>query len=1814
MSKNVSVGTDMAPVWNADMERVMALAPSIKTYPAVAAALAVHAPTLTDSNIIAVGQATSAIQQKTFLESVDSKSALTAYNGLNDQVKAQLKELQYTPPETPGQPSWYNPLGWVQSASNTVKGWQESDNSLVSGAANSMLDINGAVSTGIGAGLNALSYVPNQMSHLNRVASAASNMLGYGNAAQAIGGEYFGTGGSIGQHNYYNIDVEHSSAFGIIGQLWNATSDGEKTFNEVELAKAAVGQDPATFAIMRSIAAAGPDSRAEAISNEVLKVYDAQPDAKSGAAAAADLVKFIQSAEGGKLMGTIESTKSSFGREVGYALGIDPNTAWFTSVSGGLDATLALLTDPTIVGGKFMTAYKVMRWGVNISKAGGGATAVAMRLDTMALDKGVKAYVEGSQFSKGLLHYVNVARNPSSSVVEAANARKVLDKKFTQSKNLQDWLIGRPMNEQFHTTQDMFDALKVNNAVGEVLRGHAAYNVPLMPHTTWVNGAIGSVFRNESRMTARKSTTLSDVALGRARAAYEPLATGLTRLYQKADGSWTSHGASSGSADKYLDVTAEQLKGIPKAEKRGKGANFGYQVDATLAEDAVSRAASVDLSAFSALGISMAGLRAGKALPGQSKVRGKIDGWANRSQLTLSRLTTLLPDEKNGMLQLTGEGSSGAGRTMYLLARGIGPKNFAYQIRAAFDAADDAGKRTIYKGLMNTMGEASGITRTGDGAKYWAHFIDDEASRKYGLDGAAKLKNGSEVGLYAGDMRTYVSMPRFHEMYKFSDKVGVLSKVGGALSNNSLDFFTQKIFKPGVLLRPALAVRNGGEELVRHILANGLRSYPMGRMLARELKGDDAYGAVYRVLCRPVASVYVRASLGRGGKTGLGLSADSTALSTWDELLKAATEKHGGPLSNTVTNRLRETHKRDISTAIHAGQTVDLAVVHDYPDLVNLRAGNKGIFAGHTSRKLRIDYTVSKMNSPRNFFIAHVSSKLRVAGLHALMGKEGYDNLREFWDLNPTLRETFGNELRDLSVAGYRDSGADLNRLVMKDGRVQYVKMSASGKWGDVPTDGLTGATKWALRVERIANDGIGKYALLHLDDKAAAISVMKKVAEAEPDLLKGSALSAEIGLDAHLGIIWDDVAKHFIGENGYRNKNLWRHIVHGESDNRSITFEHINGPDFHEIVPDWEVHGQRPAFVVGQENLMEIGDTPNMVQRFIDNGFGVLADTTSWLSKEPIFFFNLSKAFQVNKAYMHDAIMRVHGASEAQIDAWRLANPTPGVVREAPQAMQAAQAHAGNWVKAQYAKQTFDQALTETMKYVDNAEVRSQFAVIVRAWIPFWRAQEEFYRRWAKTAYYHPESIRKLQLTMGGLQDSGLIQTDDQGDQYFMYPGSTVTTQALTSVLSKLHIGVSLPTPYPLRGYVRFLNQGIDPKNIQPSFSPIIGIPLQLAAKLFPELTPTAAAVLGDQGMVGSWYTQLFPTPIRRLWDAGALGDGMTQQLMSAMTSQAAYMESIPKMKLADNPTAAELQIYTSRLVQGSRNILVVRAALGLFTPAPPTAGDMSPDLPQQMWAPGWHSLTDEFRALVAKMGPEKAYGVWLAANPDQMPFTVSKTGTNVGETLTPTQEAETFLAANSGFAASNPEAVSFWLPQGGKFDSAVYRNEMAMGLAGAHYKDIETFIKDIKLSSILSTYFDYRDSKDKEIAAAQDSGDTTKVAAIKAGWASWQADTFGVNGYLKDYLAAGATRVAERESRMTAIENALPNAPAGATTDAIRQVVDGYTEYKSERAVLLADKTDAGVEARNALDARFQSWVQLCAANDKNVDMIYQRLFRWM
>jgi hypothetical protein len=171
----------------------------------------------------------------------------------------------------------------------------------------------------------------------------------------------------------------------------------------------------------------------------------------------------------------------------------------------------------------------------------------------------------------------------------------------------------------------------------------------------------------------------------------------------------------------------------------------------------------------------------------------------------------------------------------------------------AFAAADVEGRRTIYLGMMRTLGQKLGADEVPEVKEVFDRIIgsiEGTFKRPYalGVDGqdvSRVLREGApsaNLAVAEHQLTETWALPDFREIVRARRDASLWRNLPGMghIPDGIVDGFMDRIWKPLVLLRLGFPIRAGGEEVARQMLAEGFIPTIRARLGASTIKSWEA--------------------------------------------------------------------------------------------------------------------------------------------------------------------------------------------------------------------------------------------------------------------------------------------------------------------------------------------------------------------------------------------------------------------------------------------------------------------------------------------------------------------------------------------------------------------------------------------------------------------------------------------------------------------------------------------------------------------------------------------------------------------------------------------------------------------------------------------------------------------------------------------------------------------------------------------------------------------------------------------------------------
>jgi hypothetical protein len=431
------------------------------------------------------------------------------------------------------------------------------------------------------------------------------------------------------------------------------------------------------------------------------------------------------------------------------------------------------------------------------------------------------------------------------------------------------------------------------------------------------------------------------------------------------------------------------------------------------------------------------------------------------------------------------------------------------------------------------------------------------------------------------------------------------------------------------------------------------------------------------------------------------------------------------------------------------------------------------------------------------------------------------------------------------------------------------------------------------------------------------------------------------------------------------------------------------------------------------------------------------------------------------------------------------------------------------------FSEHSMEDAVHHTLKYSDNGDVRSVFAVNVRTVGRFYRATEDFYRRMYRlVADRGVTAIYRARLMQQGLSAVGSLHRDEDGELYLVMPMDDAVFSAVNSALGQYPGWKGSGVSQPLFNDITFkLSAG------NPSFQDDAGVPylsgpvgalsvmsVQAFLRKF-NFSKNAAEdidnlLLGDLGDNITFYKAVVPRSLQLLWSSLSPDEKDQQEVSAAMQAIAYYQangygvypEDYVKLD-ADGNLIKDEAAYENALVEyqenvqiTAHNVLFLRNMLGLISPITPQLRDTK-DLPTALKNIGIASMSDAFYDIldeVERFYPsapdhyELALAVFAGNNKGKLAYTVSRS--EAGVVATYSEDMQNWVISNQDAVNKYGNAAVMFAPKVGEFTPGVYN--WAKGAELINQKEIKDYLDEVTLQESINNYFDLEEQESLQLS----------------------------------------------------------------------------------------------------------------------------------
>ena len=509
---------------------------------------------------------------------------------------------------------------------------------------------------------------------------------------------------------------------------------------------------------------------------------------------------------------------------------------------------------------------------------------------------------------------------------------------------------------------------------------------------------------------------------------------------------------------------------------------------------------------------------------------------------------------------------------------------------------------------------------------------------------------------------------------------------------------------------------------------------------------------------------------------------------------------------------------------------------------------------------------------------------------------------------------------------------------------------------------------------------------------------------------------------------------------------------------------------------------------------------------------------------------------------------------------------------------------------KKRYTEIANQEATMELLNFVDNPAIRSQLAWSARNVGRFYRATEDFMRRFYRLRKHTLPVIYRMRLAALGLDGSGFIHEDASGGRYVIMPMDNFIFQAVSPVMNVLaggEAGYKQPLFNNFSLNLNFANPSLSPDAAMPTLSgPVAGGSVWLFKTIVGSLPTPYGDVVADKvdnimlGEIGDNLT--FRRAVIPVWLDRAYrvisSDDKDKQEVTAVHQAIAYNQA-NGIGLPPDATAEDKYEYMKKIRITGHNVVALRNILGM-TPIPfGVSTKESRDVPDYLREVGITAIRQEFFDLYENLAKapnprrddlyEEALVAFVGQNPNRLVYTVSRNDKVKEIAFQKTDAVKDWTIRNQDFIKKYGDVAFLAAPDVGDFSPAAYAWFEAAEMIKS--RDLESFLNEVQVAVDRQRYFD---AEDKAFDAIANEPDYRKHQYIKDATEQYRKALRISNPFLDRALQQGDFGISKQETMLRDLKAMLndPNSPIDDMTRnkliASTEIVDdsmNYFNYKN-------------------------------------------------
>ena len=534
------------------------------------------------------------------------------------------------------------------------------------------------------------------------------------------------------------------------------------------------------------------------------------------------------------------------------------------------------------------------------------------------------------------------------------------------------------------------------------------------------------------------------------------------------------------------------------------------------------------------------------------------------------------------------------------------------------------------------------------------------------------------------------------------------------------------------------------------------------------------------------------------------------------------------------------------------------------------------------------------------------------------------------------------------------------------------------------------------------------------------------------------------------------------------------------------------------------------------------------------------------------------------------------------------------------------------------------ERTIRDVMPYIDSNEIRSQFADWGRGFMPFFYAEENFIKRWARILALDSgtnglATLRKFQLQYTGLREMGVIRQQPNGDDYFVIPGTDLMIDMLSNV-SGLELGL---TGMLTQSTTKIL-PGFGPRFGAPSYSPLVLWPVSFIAGIFSDFEPVQALernIVGEDNKLDrNWWDHFLPASMVNTVKAVKLMASSPEELRKD-EKLGNYLNTAMAHLMAQgkgprpNMTASEQEEVMRDLMNYARILEVTRLLGGWVTMGPAgveintgadntikwLTGGTIENAAQVLDAEYYESIRlygiddGTVRYINTYIDQGKRFGVQNLFNP--MMYTTSPNETLSGAVIPSTKEAIQYYLDNKNIFGEYKLGSPWMIPSDPETDNDFSQWAWNQSVVeGLRYRNTaQEILDEFMFKEGATVYFSKQNEYEEKALIAEQSGDQASADIWREKWERFSKGWEASHPKFNEVLTSN-TRASERKNIINEIQIMLkdPEFPSTDYSNSMKILVDGWNLYMNTVGEMSLNKTASGRSAVATERFNWQDWVE--------------------